>query len=95
VKASLFTDPDTKAEMTKQINVAVRRMKAFDQLPPEIRQAIEQSKRRVDVIDVLETLQMGWSEEQLLAALRQERADTALLNLREIGTVADRTRNRP
>jgi hypothetical protein len=81
--------------MAKQINVSTARMKAFDQLPPKVREAIEQSKTRIDVIDLALMLKKGWPEDQVLAALRQERADTVLLNLGEVGTVAHRTRRTP
>jgi hypothetical protein len=81
--------------MAKQINVSTARMKAFDQMSPKIRRAIEQSKTRIDVIDLALMLKKGWPEDQVLAALRQERANTALLNLSEIGTIAHRTRRTP
>ena len=80
--------------MAKQINVSIARMKAFDQLPPKIRQAIEQSKTRFDVIDIAKMLKAGSPEDQVLAALGNERASASLLNVGNAGTLAHRTRNR-
>ena len=70
-RASLGTDPDTKDEFQKQINVSRKRMEAYDQLPIEIRQAVDACAMRLDVESLLDQMKMGWPKEKLIAAINQ------------------------
>jgi hypothetical protein len=93
-RASLFTDPDTKDEMAKQINVAVARMRAYDNLPPEVREGVRCALQEVDVRNVERLLKEGWSAEEAVRQLSLIRAPDILLNVGKIGTETNRARKR-
>ena len=90
----MFTDPTTKDEIAKQINVAVERMAAYDSLPPEVREGVRCAQTELDTRNIATLLQNGWSKEEGARQLRFVRASDTLLNVSEIGTATNRPRKR-
>ncbi len=68
----MLEDPATKADYLKQINVAIARQRAFDQLPPELRTALNFASASISSAQVLDLLAQGYSEDEILMLLNQD-----------------------
>jgi hypothetical protein len=65
----LFGCDESKAEYFKQINAAKRRQRAFDQLPPELRTALNFASASINSEQVLGLVKQGVSSTTILTAL--------------------------
>jgi hypothetical protein len=70
----LLEDPNTKADYLRQINAAIVRQRAFDQLPPELRTALNFASASISSQQVLGLLANGYSQDAILMSLRQQYA---------------------
>src|SRR5260370_34592494 len=73
-RPGLLEDPATKADYLKQINAAIVRQRAFDQLPPELRTALNFASASISSAQALDLLAQGYSEQAILMSLKQQYA---------------------